>query len=224
MEWTSAVDAAWHRYEGHGHSTLRLNPAAVALPGSALEVACHEGYPGHHAQFLLMQAAAGPSGIPVESTVVLLRSPVSMLREGAAAYAVELAFPPAERLAFERDVLFPLAGLDPNRAQTYRTVQRLVDELGGRAVPILSDFRDKRMPRALASAALQSDALVTSPEALLGFVERLGPYVLGYTAARERVRGAIEGRAERSGRSRWAVLRNVLEQADVSALDAGAKR
>jgi hypothetical protein len=214
VEWTRKVGAAWHRYEGHGRSTLQLNPAAVAYVGSAVDVACHEGYPGHHAQFVVMEARAGARGLAVEDTVVLLRSPISMLREGAANYGGELAFSGGERLAFERDVLFPLAGLDPARAEKYREVHRLVDELSPNVAPIARDYRDKRLSPALARRALESSALVSSPESLLRFVDQLGPYVLGYTAARDRIRSYIE----QPGQDRWTALRTVLEQGNVSVL------
>jgi hypothetical protein len=218
VEWTSDVDAAWHRYEGRNRSTLRLNPAAVAFVSAAVDVACHEGYPGHHAQFVLMEAHAGAGGLPVEDTVVLLRSPISMLREGAANYGIELAFPPAERLAFERDVLFPLAGLDPAQARKYRDVSRLVDELSSNVAPIARDYRDKRLPPEGARRALESAALVPSPEALLRFVDRLGPYVLGYTTARDKVRRYVETEQGRTGEDRWTLLRTVLEEGDVGLL------
>ena len=116
--WNTDVPAAWQRYQGHHRSRLEINPAAVADPGSALDVACHEAYPGHHAQFLALDAASPV----VEDTVVILRSPEQMLREGAAVYGAELAFP--DRLAFMRDVLFPLAGFDRREAASFLPVHR----------------------------------------------------------------------------------------------------
>jgi len=181
-------------------------------------VACHEGYPGHHAQFVVMQTHAGPGGLPVEDTVVLLRSPISMLREGAANYGVELAFPAAERLTFERDVLFPLAGFDPAQAAKYRDVTRLVDDLSSNVAPLARDYRDKRLSAERARRGLESSALVSSPEALLRFVDRLGSYVLGYTAARDKVRSYVEAEHRRTGADNWAILRTVLEESDVTPL------
>jgi hypothetical protein len=214
VEWTHDVDAAWHRYQGRHHSTLQLNPAAVSYVDSAVDVACHEGYPGHHAQFVVMDVDAGADGLAVENTLVLLRSPISMLREGAAEYGVDLAFPPDERLTFERDVLFPLAGLDPLQAEKYVTVHRLIRELSSSAVPILRDYRDKRLSSEIAGRALQSTALLSSPQSLLRFVDELGPYVLGYTAAHDEVRTYVEARSRQTREDRWTVLRRVLTPAE----------
>jgi hypothetical protein len=222
VEWTRNVDAAWHRYEGHNRSTLQLNPDAVAFVGSAIDVACHEGYPGHHAQFVVMEADSGEGGLAVEDTVVLLRSPTSMLREGAADYGADLAFSPRERLAFERDVLFSLAGLDPSQAEKYATVHRLISELSSNVVPILRDYRDKRVSPEITSRALESSALVSSPQLLLNFVDELGPYVLGYTVARNKVRNYVEAESMRSGQDRWIILRRILAQVDVSVLSRPA--
>lgn len=211
VEWTSSVDAAWHRYLGQFHSTLQINPQAVAFAGSILDVACHEGYPGHHAQFA--QAEAASRGMPVEDTIVLLRSPGSVLREGAADYSVGLAFPPAERLAFERDVLFPMAGFRAEDAASFEQIRRLIDQLAPAALPILRGYRDHALTADLAASALEHDALIASPLALLGFVDDLGAYVVGYTGVREQVR-SIVNRAAMPEQARWARLRCLVLLAD----------
>ena len=54
-----------------------------------------------------------------------------MLSEGSANYGIDLAFPQAERLRFERDILYPLAGLDPASAEAYWQVQQATEALSG---------------------------------------------------------------------------------------------
>lgn len=220
VEWSRKVDAAWHRYEGNNRSTLQLNPLAVAFLGSAIDVACHEGYPGHHAQFVVMEADAGEQGLAVENQMVLLRSPVSVLREGAANYGVDLVFPPGERLVFERDVLFPMAGFAPAQAEKYAQVHRLIGELALSVVPTLRDYRDGTLPFNSATFQLEREALISSPGSLLEFVDDFGAYVIGYTVARDQVRAYIDAQSLQSGEDHWTVLRRVLAQADVSVLNA----
>ena len=210
VEWTDSVPAAWHRYRGGWRSTLQINPDAVALAGSAIDVACHEAYPGHHAQFLLQDQRAQPAGLPVEERVVLLRSPASVLREGAANFGVELAFPFEERVAFEERVLFPLARLDPRQARRYETVHQLVDQLSAAAAPIIASYRDHRLSSDDAEQQLANEALVTSPGALLQFADHYGAYVLGYTAVRDSVRGYVKARSRITGRDQWALLRELV--------------
>lgn len=188
IEWTRAVDAAWQRYRGAYRSALQINPDAVAFLGSAIDVACHEAYPGHHTQFMLAEANAPAGGPRVEDRIVLTRSPAAVLREGAADFGVALAFPAFERLAFERDVLMPLAGLPQIEAAHFEEVRGLLDRLAPAAYPILRDYRDGKLDGAAASAALSRDALVASPQSLLAFTDAMGAYVAGYTAVREQVR------------------------------------
>lgn len=216
VEWTRQVDAAWHRYEGNGRSLLQLNPLALAFIGSMIDVACHEAYPGHHAQFLVLEAEAGEQGLTVEEQLVLLRSPESVLREGAAHYGVELAFPPEERLAFERDVLFPLAGLPAERAETYVQVHRHIGELALSVMPILRQYYDGELSFNSATYELEREALISSPQALLRFVDELGAYVSGYTVARDHLRHWLQ--SAESGREPWEALRQLLSEMQLEAL------
>jgi hypothetical protein len=224
VEWTNDVDAAWHRYKGNFHSTLQVNPQAVAFLGSAVDVACHEGYPGHHAQFALAEMMAGTRGLPVEDRIVLLRSPGSVVREGAADYAVSLVLPPQDRLAFERDVLFPMAGFPPAEAARFEQVRQLIAVLAPAALPILRAYRDRTISAEAAAEALDRDALIASPRALLGFVDTLGAYVTGYTIVREQVRSIVDADGAPAGDIRWARLRRLIQLADEAPLSqmAGA--
>ena len=210
VEWTNSVPAAWHRYRGGWRSTLQINPDAVSLPGSAIDVACHEAYPGHHAQFLLQDQRAQPAGLPVEDRVVLLRSPASVLREGAANFGVDLAFPFEERVAFDERVLFPLARLDPRQARRYETVHRLAEQLSAAVAPIIAAYRDHRLSSDEAEQQLANEALVTSPSALLEFADHYGAYVLGYTAVRDSVRDSVKAQSRITGKDEWAVLRELI--------------
>jgi hypothetical protein len=218
VQFTRDVGAAWHKYEGAHRSTLKINPVAIAYIGQVTDVACHEGYPGHHAQFLVMEQHAGPTGVPVESSVALMRSPAAVLREGAANYGVELVFPPDERLAFERDVLFPMAGFPPGEVERQASVHRLATELALSVVPILREYRDGAIPFNTATFRLEREALVSSPGALLKFVDDLGAYATGYTVARNAVRSHVEETARKSGADPWEVLRHVLAGPQVSIL------
>jgi hypothetical protein len=202
VQFTRDVGAAWHKYEGGHRSTLKVNPVAIAYLGQMIDVACHEGYPGHHAQFLVMESDAWPAGLPVELTVALMRSPATVLREGAANYAVDLAFPPEQRLAFERDVLFPMAGFPVSEAERHAKVHRLVTELALSAMPILREYRDGTISFNTATFRLERETFIASPAALLKFVDDLGAFSTGYTVARNAVRNHVE--------DPWVVLRRVV--------------
>lgn len=210
VEWTRDVSSPWHRYQGNGTSLLQINPLSIGYIGSMLDIACHEGYPGHHVQYLLMDSRQGAIGnLPIEETLVLLRSPLAVLLEGAADYGSSLAFPVSRRLAFEKEVLFPLAGLDPDLVEDYLTIHGLLNELGASTIPTLQAYGDRQLPRAAAAVRLESESLVSGPMALLDYVDRYGAYSIGYTVAEQRLQNYIEEQA--SGQSdRWNVLQGIL--------------
>lgn len=210
IEWTRDVSSPWHRYLGNNQSSLQINPLTIGFAGSMLDVACHEGYPGHHAQFLLKTASYAGAEIPVEDQLVLLRSPEGILREAAADYGVKLAFTTQERNAFERDVLFPMAGMDTGELETYLQVHLLVKQLAVTTVPILQEFGDQALPRNAAAVALESESLVASPMALLDFIEKFGAYSVGYTLAEQRLSNYIDARASQKS-AKWSLLKEVLE-------------
>ena len=122
--------SAFTRYKGAYASRIQVNVDLPLTVDRVLDLACHEGYPGHHTIKALIEATFGSRR--VELLVQPLFSPQSLLHEGASSLAGSLAFPDAARLAFERDELFPLAGLDPAGADRYLRVGRLVDRLRGR--------------------------------------------------------------------------------------------
>jgi len=206
LEWTRDVTTPWHRYEGGLRSTLQLNDLTLAFIGSAVDVACHEGYPGHHAQFVLYDTAA-PEGLAVENTLVLLRSQEAALREGAANLGVDLVFPFAERLQFERDVLFPLAGLAPADAETNLRISQLLNELAVITLPIIRNYRDGIDTYNATTFELDREALVSSPGELLKFVDDYGAYSVGYTLARDRLAAHLQSTAG----DPWATLAQLLQ-------------
>ena len=126
------TDKSWsgyNWYQGNFRSLIQVNTDLPIYIDRAVDLACHEGYPGHHIyNVLLEQHLVRERGWP-EFSVYALFSPQSLIAEGTANYGIEVAFPSEEPLAFEREVLFPAAGLDASRATEYYQVQALVGHL-----------------------------------------------------------------------------------------------
>ncbi|MEM1191712.1 MAG: hypothetical protein AAGI72_24505 [Pseudomonadota bacterium] len=209
--WTRDVEAAWHRFDGSGRSTLQVNPLAIATIDQALEIACHETYPGHHAQFVLFEAEAGDVGLALEDQLVLLRSPASAFREAAAMNAVSLAFSAEERLRFERDVLFPLAGLDPADAELLQQLRPHLAQLALAVPLIIQEHEDRELSDAEAINRLQSEALVASPRALFAFAHDVGALLAGYTILHAELTFRLSTLPENDA---WAQLRGWLGRPD----------
>ena len=175
--------SGFSRYLGHGISEIEVNTGLPLTVDRALELACHEGYPGHHA-FSALRDAALPVEWP-ERDLVPTHSPDAYLAEATASWGADLVFSDEERLAFERDVLFPLAELDPADAPRYLEVAKLTGQLRLPLGVAVSRYLAGELDFVEAGWALMEDALMAHPVATLQFVNRYRGYALAYTAGRE---------------------------------------
>jgi hypothetical protein len=205
-------DLAWSaftRYQGRSRSRIQVNTALPLTVDRALELACHEAYPGHHTIDSLLDARFGSSR--VELVVRPLFSPQALLHEAAASLAGELAFPGSARLAFERDELFPLAGFDPGDADRYVRAGRLVDQLHGVQADIARRYLDGELDFPRASAALERDALMPSADATLKFLNQFRTFAATYTAGRDALSRFLDARSiATDDTARWRAYINVV--------------
>jgi len=179
--------SAFSRYQGNFHSVIQVNADLELTVDRALQLACHEGYPGHHTQNILQDVQLVRDQHRMEWTVQPTFSPQSLVSEALATFAVNVAFPGKERMRFERDALFPLAGLDPARAAKYDRVERLVDQLQSAEPAIARDFLDGKLEWARAAAALEQQALMFHPEQTLKYINEYRAYMITYTVGPELV-------------------------------------
>jgi hypothetical protein len=132
----------------------------------------------------------------VEFSVYPLFSPQSLIAEGTANYGIEVAFPRAERLEFERQVLFPAAGLDPATTAQYYDVIALVDQLsyaGNEAARryINGDIDAKGAVDWLEQYGLYSRRRA---EQRVRFIDQYRSYVINYNLGKDMVAAYIESR------------------------------
>ncbi|MGH9147832.1 MAG: hypothetical protein ACRD1Q_14065, partial [Vicinamibacterales bacterium] len=109
------TDKSWsgyNWYQGNFRSLIQVNTDLPIYIDRAVDLACHEGYPGHHVYNVLLEKHLVRDRGWQEYTVYPLFSPQSLIAEGTANYGIDVAFPGSDRLEFERTVLFPLAGLN----------------------------------------------------------------------------------------------------------------
>jgi hypothetical protein len=196
--------SGYNYYLGNYRSRIEINTDLPIRIARAVDLGCHEGYPGHHVLNLLIEqrmARGGATGVNGgvgtpwrEYLVNPLYSPLSVLSEGSANYGIDLAFPGPERLAFERDVLYPLAGLDPATAQAYWQVQQATDELGGARLTIARMYLDREVTREQAIELSQRYLLLNRARAeqSVTFTDTYRSYVLNYGWGRDLVRRHIE--------------------------------
>jgi hypothetical protein len=103
---------AYNWYKGGFHSLIEVNTDIPATLDGVLETLSHEGYPGHHVYNALLEDRLVKGRGWRELTVYPLYSPQSLIAEGTANVGLEVLMSRAERRAFQRDVLAPIAGID----------------------------------------------------------------------------------------------------------------
>jgi len=197
--------SGYNWYQGSFRSLIQVNTDLPIYIDRAVDLACHEGYPGHHVYNALLEKNLVRDRGWMEFTVYPLFSPQSLIAEGTANYGIEVAFPGEERIAFEEKVLFPAAGLDPARARDYYMVQGLVDRLSYAANEAARRYLNGQIDAAQAAAWLEKYALMAHDRAAqrVRFFDQYRSYVINYNRGKDMVRGFIEARAKGDAQRRW---------------------
>jgi hypothetical protein len=206
--------SAYNWYQGNFTSVIQLNTDLPITIDRAVDLAAHEGYPGHHVyQCLLEQALVRGRGWP-EFTVYPLFSPQSLVSEGTANFGIEVAFPGDERVAFEREHLYELAGLDPDSALAFQTSQRLVDDLAYAGTEAARRYLDGELDRDGAIDFLMRWSMSPRDRASqrIAFFDRYRSYVINYTLGKDLVSAYIDRRGGTADRPdvRWTEFGNLL--------------
>jgi hypothetical protein len=210
--------SAYSRYLGRGRSVVSVNRDFRFTVDRVLQTACHEAYPGHHVRNTLVERMSAGS-LP-ELMVQPLFSPRMLVGEGSAMYAPEVAFADGDRVAFERDQLFPVAGIGREDAEKYVRVGRLVDELQDVQLEIARRYLDGRLEFARAATALEEQALMHESGAMLKYVNQYRSYVTAYTVGRKAAKSFVEGCAGAGARDRrWQCFEHLLTADDYSIFE-----
>jgi hypothetical protein len=206
--------SGYNWYQGNYRSLIQVNTDLPVYIDRAVDLACHEGYPGHHVYNVLLEKHLMRDRGWVEYSVYPLFSPQSLIAEGTANYGIEIAFSQADRLAFEKDVLFPLAGLDGSRAQEYYEVLALVDRLSYAGNEAARRYLNGSIDRAAAAAWLERYAMYPRPRAeqRVRFMDQYRSYVINYNLGKDLVRAYVEKQAGRQAKpaDRWRAFSALL--------------
>jgi hypothetical protein len=124
-----------------------------------------------------------------------------------------MAFPADERLAFERDVLFPLAGLDPATAASYYQVQELmarVNYAGNEAARLYIDG-DVDADGAVAWLVRYAMYSPGGARQRLRFIDQYRSYVINYNLGLDLVRDFVDfDGADPATDARWERFMRLL--------------
>jgi hypothetical protein len=200
-------------YKGNFHSVIQVNTDLPIYIDRAVDLAAHEGYPGHHVYNSLLEKNLVRDRSWVEFSVYALFSPQSLIAEGTANFGRDVAFPTkTERMKFEKEVLFPAAGIDASRADEYYAVQDLFKAL---------DYSVNEAACRLINGDIDEDAAVkwlqkytvmepARAEKRVKFIQRYRSYVINYNLGEDMVRRYIEKRSGTDTEKRWSEFAKLL--------------
>ncbi|MEL7451027.1 MAG: hypothetical protein AAFN78_17565 [Pseudomonadota bacterium] len=205
--------SGYNWYQGDSISLIQVNTDFPIHISRAVDLACHEGYPGHHVYNTLIEEHLVRRRGWVEFTLFPLFSPQGPIAEGSANFGIGLAFPDDERMAFERDVLFPAAGLDSERVAEYYAVEALADELNYAHNEAARGIVNGTMSDDEAQQWLMTYGLMSEEKAgqRVAFIHKYRAYVVNYNLGKDLVAEYVDSRSD-SPDNRWQVFEALLTE------------
>jgi hypothetical protein len=200
-------------YKGNFHSVIQVNTDLPIYIDRAVDLAAHEGYPGHHVYNSLLEKNLVRDRGWMEFSVYALFSPQSLIAEGTANFGRDVAFPTkTERMKFEKEVLFPAAGIDASRADEYYAVQDLMKDLSYAGNEAARRLINGEIDDSAAVQWLQGYAVMEPARAQqrLKFIQRYRSYVINYNLGEDMVRRYIEKRSGSDPEKRWREFAKLL--------------
>jgi hypothetical protein len=200
--------SGYNWFQGGYRSLIQVNTDLPIFIDRAIDLACHEGYPGHHVYNTLLEKNLVRDRGWVEFSVYALFSPQSLIAEGSANYGIDVAFPASERVEYEARELFPPAGLDPSRAEQYYAIFELAAKLAYAGNEAARRYLDGVVTASEAVDWLATYALMSPERARqrVRFFDQYRSYVINYNLGKDLVRDYVE----RQGGDRWAVFADLL--------------
>jgi hypothetical protein len=204
--------SGYNWYKGDYFSLIQINTDLPIYIDRAVDLGCHEGYPGHHVYGVLTERDLVEGQGWIEFSVNALYGPQSLLSEGSANYGIDLAFPGGERVTFEKDVLFPLAGLDPAQTERYHELLELLEELSYAGNEAARDYLNGTITAEQAAEWLVEYGLSSAERAAqrVRFFDAYRSYVINYNFGADLVRSYVEAQSAGDAARRWAEFERLL--------------
>lgn len=195
------------QYKGNNQGFIQINTDFPYSIEDLLKLACHEGYPGHHVSHLLLDNRLNRERGWREFSIAPFPSTIMFIMEGTAEYALELAFPTTERIAFERDVLYPLTGMDPTLAENnVKLYEAKIMDVGSEAVPIaIRRYMEGVTGPSETIQWLKSHTLIRLPpeEMFLPAMKQFGTLIICYSKGYDCVKHSIEKQVGEDREKQW---------------------
>ncbi|MBL1215292.1 MAG: hypothetical protein HND52_18140 [Ignavibacteriae bacterium] len=207
---------AYNWYKGNSFSVIQVNTDMPIYIDRAVDLASHEGYPGHHVFNALLEKNLLKEKNWIEYSIYPLFSPMSLIAEGSANYGIEVAFPGNERIEYEKEILFPLAGMDASKADKYYEILELESELAFARNDGSRKYLDGEISREELKKWLMKYNLYTPARAdqAIAFAEKYRSYLINYNYGKKLSRDFVESKVgtEGSTAKRWEVFADLISK------------
>ncbi|WP_425392772.1 hypothetical protein [Ekhidna sp.] len=218
------TDKSWsgyNYYQGNSQSLIQINTDLPIKISRAIDLGCHEGYPGHHVFNALLEKNLVNNKGWIEYSVYPLFSPQSLIAEGSANYGIDVAFPGDERIQYEKEILFPLAGLDASMADKYYEVQELIGKLSYAGNESARMYLNGEISREEAAEWMVKYQLNEYERALqrTRFFDQYRSYVINYNLGKDLVANyvASQGGTTDQPEKRWEVFKELLSNPNTAS-------
>ena len=203
--------SGYNYYQGNYESLIQINTDFPITIDRAVDLGCHEGYPGHHVWNLFIERELVGERGWIEYSVNPLFGPFGPLAEGSGNFGILLAFPGDEKAKYETEVLYPMAGLDMAESETFNKVLELESKLSHATNDIARRYLDGELSKEEAVPLIQKYYLQSyeKSEQRLRFMEKYRGYVINYNIGQDIVRDYI-AKAGSDPEAQWAAFRDML--------------
>lgn len=203
-------------YKGDAQSLIQINTDLPIYVDRAIDLACHEGYPGHHVYHSIIGEVIAGDSSWLEYSVYPLFSPEAVISEGTANFGIKVAFPAEERVKFETEVIFPLAGLDPSQAGLYYRLLDLESKLEYARIEAARRYVDGNMTREQAIDWIVRYSLRSRERAehTMDFIDTYGAYIINYAVGEDLVERYVNslGGTPDNPEKRCEIFKNLLDK------------
>jgi hypothetical protein len=196
-------------YLGNYRSRVELNTDLPTDLNGLLDFMCHEGYPGHHTEFVLKEQRLFRERGYLEQAISPIIGPQSVISEGIATSACEMIFTPEEAEQWLAEHMYPEAGIEPapiDIAKLRKAGELLDYPVGGNAAFLLHEGRsDEEVIHYLIKYSMLPD------EEALKFLEYLKvpfqqAYIFTYFYGRQLMKPWLQGP------DKWNAFRRFLTE------------
>ena len=126
---------------------------------------------------------------------------------------MDLAFPGSEKTDYEREVLFPMAGVDPDMVATLDALNKLTEKLAFAQMATAQLYLDGAISREEAIKMRRKYGLSSRARAeqSVRFIEQYRSYVLNYSLGQDIVKAYVEKQGD-DPKARWQAFERMLTE------------